>query len=125
MRLQTSSLDHGGPRHPVGEIGIGQPQLTRQIRSLEEDLGLVLLDRTASGATLTQIGKQFLAICKEIDKVWLTISDHAGHRFRRASSMTRIGSVTPLERVSRIAKLLASLASEWMQRHPRHPPLHF
>jgi len=111
----------GSIRSAATQIGIGQPQLTRQIRSLEQDLGLTLLERTASGAVPTPAGERFLALSKEIEKVWLTISDQAGDRFRRASAMTRIGSVTPLGRESRIAKLLAALASEWMRRHPRHP----
>ncbi|MBW6422140.1 LysR family transcriptional regulator [Rhizobium sp. XQZ8] len=111
----------GSIRSAAIEIGIGQPQLTRQLKSLEKDLGLTLLVRTAAGAAPTPEGKQLLTLSEDLETIWLRISDRAGDRFRRASMMTNLGSVTPLGRESRIARILALLAAEWPRRQPRNP----
>jgi len=111
----------GSIRSAAIEIGIGQPQLTRQLKSLEQDLGLTLLVRTAAGAAPTPEGKQLLTLSEDLETIWLRISDRAGDRFRRASMTTNLGSVTPLGRESRIARILAFLAAEWPRRQPRNP----
>jgi LysR family nitrogen assimilation transcriptional regulator len=111
----------GSIRRAALEIGMGQPQLTRQLKTLEEDLGLTLLERTAAGAAPTAIGKTFLALSEDLEKIWLRISDRAEDRFRRAALTTNLGSVTPLGRESLVAKILARLAAEWPLRNPRNP----
>lgn len=103
------------------EIGIGQPQLTRQLKSLEQSFGLPLLDRTAAGAFPNATGRQVIALAEELEAIWLRISDRAGDRFRRANTMTHVGSVTPLGRESLVARILARLAVEWPKRMPRRP----
>ncbi|MBP1844808.1 LysR family nitrogen assimilation transcriptional regulator [Rhizobium petrolearium] len=111
----------GSIRSAAMEIGIGQPQLTRQLKSLEQDIGAALLDRTASGAVPTEEGKGFLILAEELETIWLRISDHAGERFRRTSRMINLGSVAPLGRESRIAKILALLAAGWPLHQPHNP----
>jgi LysR family nitrogen assimilation transcriptional regulator len=111
----------GSIRRAALEISIGQPQLTRQLKSLEQSFGIPLLDRTAAGAFPNEKGKQVIALGEELEAIWLRISDRAGDRFRRANTMTHVGSVTPLGRESLVAKILARLAVEWPKRMPRRP----
>jgi DNA-binding transcriptional LysR family regulator len=47
------------------QLGVSQPALSRQLQSLEQELGLRLLVRTPRGATLTDPGARFLGRARE------------------------------------------------------------
>ena len=44
-------------REAARRLGISQPALTRQVQSLEDELGVVLIHRHASGNTMTEAGR--------------------------------------------------------------------
>ena len=48
---------------------ISQSSLTRHIKSLEEDLGMQVFDRTTRKVTLNNFGKLFLPYAKEISRI--------------------------------------------------------
>lgn len=111
----------GSIRSAALKIGIGQPQLTRQIRKLETELGVELLSRAASGTVPTPAGQRLVVLVQELETRWQRIFDRAGERFRRVSRTIRLGSVAPLSHESRIAKILALLAARWLDHMPRSP----
>ena len=111
----------GSIRSAAIEIGMGQPQLTRQMKKLEADLGVSLLARTATGATVTEEGARVLKLGQEIEKLWLRICEPAEARFRRSAKRTNLGSVAPLGRESLIARMLAQLAANWARLQPLNP----
>src|SRR2546421_12747080 len=43
------------------KLHVSQPALSRQIRDLEEELGFLLLERSAKSVRLTEAGRTFLA----------------------------------------------------------------
>ncbi|MBS7700119.1 MULTISPECIES: LysR substrate-binding domain-containing protein [unclassified Chelatococcus] len=47
-------------------LHISQPALWRQIRDLERDVGVALLDRQVRGIALTEAGRSFLEDCRDI-----------------------------------------------------------
>ncbi len=63
-------------------LHIAQPALSRQIRDLEEELGVILFERSKSGVTLTFPGECFLTDVQRI----FTILEEAQSRARRAQS---------------------------------------
>lgn len=46
--------------HAAAKLGIAQPAISRQIRDLEDELGLALLERSAKAVRLTEAGRVFL-----------------------------------------------------------------
>ncbi len=48
------------------KLHLAQPSLTRQIKDLEQEIGVRLLDRTKRKVSLTDEGKSFLADAKHV-----------------------------------------------------------
>ncbi|MGE4481252.1 LysR family transcriptional regulator [Acidocella sp.] len=111
----------GSIRAAARHVGIGQPQLTRQIGDLERALAVPLLVRTASGVTLTEAGRQAVPLAEAIVEGWKAISEAASERFGRDTRTWRIGTAMPLGHESSIARMLANLAASWAKEQKRHP----
>ena len=111
----------GSIRSAAREIGMGQPQLTRQLKAMERDLDVLLFSRSAKGIVLTKEGRAALAHAEALEKIWSRISKHAARRFRKSLVVARLGSIIPFGRESNVAKMLAILAAEWHRRTPDDP----
>ena len=102
-------------------LGLGQPQLTRQLRQLETAVGCALLDRSATGISCTPAGLEALALAERIAAAWEALSAASAERFRRSAATWRLGTVIPFGHESEIAAMLARLAVEWRAARPRQP----
>ncbi len=112
---------NGSIRGTARQLGLGQPQLTRQLADLERVLGFPLLLRSASGITCTLEGVAAIPIAEELIDIWTRLSLASGDRFRRTAATWRLGSVMPLGPESEIARMLASLTAQWHRTRPRQP----
>jgi LysR family transcriptional regulator, benzoate and cis,cis-muconate-responsive activator of ben and cat genes len=52
--------------HAANRLYISQPALSRQIKDLEDELGILLFERKSHGLTITEAGKFFLEQAKDI-----------------------------------------------------------
>jgi DNA-binding transcriptional LysR family regulator len=59
FRDMVAIVQHGSLRAAARHLGMPQPALTRSIRALEQELGVVLFEREARGMTLTSLGRLF------------------------------------------------------------------
>ena len=57
LRLLVLVADLGSLGRAAARLGIAQPSASRRLSRLERDLGLVLVDRTRRGSTLTSAGQ--------------------------------------------------------------------
>ncbi|MER9757932.1 LysR family transcriptional regulator [Mesorhizobium sp. M0166] len=111
----------GSIRRAAQNLGLGQPQLARQIAHMESALGCRLLNRNVDGSRTTEAGKRFAKSVGAIETVWNDLSRAAAGRFRRSAATIRLGSIIPLGHESFVATLLASLLARWMDDKPRAP----
>lgn len=90
---ETGSLTEAAERR----LHTSQPSLSRQIRDLEDQVGVALLTRSARGVVLTEAGKAFL----DHARLALTQVDAAVEAARRAAHPTKhrfaLGFLTGLE----------------------------
>ncbi len=102
-------------------LGLGQPQLTRQLSHLEAAVGRTLLERSANGISCTAAGLEALALAERIATAWDALSAASAERFRRSAATWRLGTVIPFGHESEIAAMLARLAVGWRAARPRQP----
>ena len=57
MRSLVAVADAGAITEAANRLGLTQPALTRRIQLLEEEFGAALLERSRSGAVLTELGE--------------------------------------------------------------------
>jgi DNA-binding transcriptional LysR family regulator len=95
----------------VAQLRVAQPALSRQVKNLEDEIGVDLLRRSPRGVTLTAEGRLFLEEVREllkrtdesVEKVralargeygqfprWLHVESHGGNIAARARSVSQI-----------------------------------
>lgn len=66
MKYAVEVAKHGSLNKASEVLLIAQPNLSRSIKELEADLGIVIFDRTSRGMTLTPEGQEFIGFAKGI-----------------------------------------------------------
>lgn len=93
---------------------IAQPPLSQQIKRLEEELGVTLLERTSRRVALTPEGKEFLKRCKDVrdrlNEAVLCIQDMA----KGLEGQLRVGFIGPAS-LSKLPKAIRA----FRERNPR------
>jgi DNA-binding transcriptional LysR family regulator len=93
------------------QLGLGQPAVSKQISTLEEQLGARLLHRTTRSITLTDEGREFLSHARHA----VAATDFALERVQRvkgkASGLMRLSCQTGFGRMAVVPRLPAFLDS--------------
>lgn len=101
-------------RHAANALGVAQSSVSARVKTLEEDLGVLLFERHARGVRLTEAGRQFVAsVSAGIDQL-----DHAvktaGALARGEEGCLRLGLHVPP-----LAGFLADLLARHHEQYPR------
>jgi DNA-binding transcriptional LysR family regulator len=117
LRAFYAVAQAGGFSRAEKLLGVRQPAISKAISGLEDDLGVVLLERTRAGATLTLAGEQLFASCR-------TIFDE----IERASTLASLsrrelgGDLRVATNEHAATYLLPEVIAESRRRHPRLVP---
>ncbi|CAN7383152.1 MULTISPECIES: LysR family transcriptional regulator [Ensifer] len=109
----------GSIRAAARTLGLGQPQLTRQIADLERHLQCRLLGRSHGGIVCTPTALGIIPEVERLLDIWARLTRASADRFRRDVTTWRLGAVMPLGPESEIARMLAALTATWHRSRPR------
>lgn len=94
------------------QCAVTQPALSMQIQALEEELGVVLIERTRAGAKLTPEGEEVARRARHILASVRDLADYARHTGRVLSGPLRLG-VIPTIAPYVLPKLLPALRARY------------
>ncbi|WP_370417360.1 LysR family transcriptional regulator (plasmid) [Streptomyces sp. QH1-20] len=87
LRYFAAVAEEGSLTGAAERLFVSQPALTKQIRRLEEDLGVRLFVRSRSGMALTEAGREFASRVPSLLDSW----DEAVQATGRAARVLRLG----------------------------------
>jgi len=103
----SAAVRLGSIRRAAAVMGIGQPQLTRQIAQLEENLAGPLIRRERLGIVPTPEGSRALALIDRLEAEWRAFSGMAEPLHSLASRRFSLGSIVPATAHGDLARLVA------------------
>ncbi len=106
-------VDTGSIRAAARQLGVSQPNLTRNLQQLEQDLGVQLLQRTSHGVSLTRAGSSFLSHARVAREEMRKAADEARRVVATERGLLSIG-VSPVG----AALLLPDLVNSLRRAHP-------
>lgn len=86
MAAEAGSIRRASDRH-----GQSQPGLSAQIAALERALDLRLLERRATGVTLTAEGREIQLLARQVTDIMSVIADYGPRGARRGGQRLRLG----------------------------------
>jgi LysR family transcriptional regulator, transcription activator of glutamate synthase operon len=103
--------ENGNFMETAEKLFISQSSLTRHIKSLEEDLGATLFDRTTRKVSLNKIGKLFLPYAREITRIQYEYTTSIINELQGSHGNVKIGSI-PVMIPYKITDILARFQNE-------------
>lgn len=113
----AQALRIGSVRRAAAEMGLSQPQLTRQLAQLEVALGGGLVRRGPQGICPTPEGQRLLGRIERLETEWRRLIGAAEPDHSRASRRYAMGAVIPAGPDGDLAELLSRIARDLPLRH--------
>lgn len=113
VRSFFAMVEHGSLSKAAARQQVSQSTLTRQLRTLEQEIGGRLFDRTPTGVALTAAGHALLDGMKPVMAAFERAVDDARRLARGQSSQVRVGYL-----LSAAADYLNPALSELRRTHP-------
>ena len=116
LRSFAAVAEHGHLTRAAERLHVSQPAVSAQIRALEDELGVPLFERGASGMTLTREGSKLLPMAFRVIGAAADLKSQASALKGVVAAHLRIGTLADPETL-RLGDLLARAVE-------RHPLLH-
>lgn len=113
LRNVVAVVERGSLRAAAKHLGLAQPAMSRSIRELEQELGVVLFERNKFGMTLTRAGEVFVRRAKGMQVELQRTLDEI-EQFKGADR----GTITIAFSGATLLALLPTLINPFRQRFP-------
>ncbi len=113
LRTFLAVADCGGVARAAQRLNLSQPAASRQIQTLETELGLRLFDRVGRRVRLTFAGEDLIPRARRLLAEAQSLRERARALKSGASGQIRIGATPPM-----IEAVLAGFLSQWRRRYP-------
>lgn len=91
LRNVVAVVERGSLRAGAKHLGLAQPAVSRSIKELEQELGLVLFERNKFGMTLTRAGEVFVRRAKAIQAEFARTLEEMEHLKGEDRGMITVG----------------------------------
>ena len=91
LRNVVAVVERGSLRAGAKHLGLAQPAVSRSIKELEQELGLVLFERTKFGMTLTRAGEVFVRRARGIQAEFARTLEEMEHLKGEDRGMITVG----------------------------------
>jgi DNA-binding transcriptional LysR family regulator len=113
LRAFAAIVDSGGVARAAARLHLSQPALSRQIRGLEDELGVPLFNRIGRGVQLTSEGEDLLRRSRRLLAEAESLGEHARSLKTGEAGLLRIGATPHV-----IENVLADFLIGYRNRHP-------
>src|SRR3954468_12654890 len=113
LRTFATIADAGGFARAATRLHLSQPALTRQIHTLEADLGVLLFDRVGRGVQLKSQGEDLLERSRRLLAEAESLGERARELKRGETGILRVAATPQV-----IENLLADFLVRYRRRHP-------
>lgn len=113
LMMLTEVIEHGSVTKGAAALGISQPALSKMLRQLESELGVSLLERSASGVVTTPSGAMLYNYAKAIGVELRNASRDLQLLSQHRDKLLVIGVLPSL-----IRGVVAPAALRWRDRYP-------
>jgi DNA-binding transcriptional LysR family regulator len=111
MHLFVRVVEKGSFSAIARERGIGQPAVSKQIASLEAELGTELIHRTSRSITMTEAGRHFYESARRILEDFESATSRIGHGQTAPKGLIRVAVLPTFARLHMVSKLAAFFAA--------------
>jgi LysR family transcriptional regulator of abg operon len=113
MRNVIAVVDRGSLRAAAKHLGLAQPAMSRSIRELEQELGVVLFERNKFGMALTKVGELFVRRARGVHAELQRTLDEV-EQFRGVDRGTIVVAFSP----STLVALLPTIIAPFRRKFP-------
>jgi DNA-binding transcriptional LysR family regulator len=111
--------EQGSINRAANILGIAQPQVSRQIREIEDMLGTPMFDRKNRGLKILRGAEILYAGAIQLNDICERVIKRSDLLFTQEVKTTRLGCIPPLGTESALCNLISDICVHWPQVDPK------
>lgn len=118
LALFKSIVECGSMTRAAEVFGMTQPSVSRHLQRVEQEVGVLLIDRAGAPLAPTPEGRQFLAFAESVLSGWVGLQEQLGQNDRITGEL-RLGVTASYSGDAAVARWLGRFVAKYRGVHPR------